>query len=169
MQGAVPNWSELLARRAHAPPVPGSYLERRGVRMEPMSQLVEEVDLNRGRIILLMAEFFKSVAYRDVRARLPGYSQPLPINGSLKNHQPDVTCLQGDTQATGIVLDAVPIERLTDPETESRWTLFYSAADLYGAEFHIAVPRFRCRIPGPEAVRLRLRDLGIRAHYVWGI
>lgn len=137
--------------------------------MEPTPMMAEEVDLDRGRMILLMAEFFKSLSYLDIRARLPGYPQPSLVSGSLQNHQPDVTCLQSDTQATGIVLDAVPIERLTDSETESRWTLFHSAADLYGAEFHIAVPRFRGRIPGPEAVRLRLRDLGIHAHYVWGI
>ncbi len=137
--------------------------------MESIQTEVEEVGAARGRLIQLMAEFFRSLGYLDVRARLTGYPQPGTINGSLRNHQPDVTCLQSDAGATAIVLDAIPIEQLVDPMTESRWTLFFSAAELYGGEFHIAVPRVLGKILGPDAVRLKLRDIGIRAHYVWAV
>ncbi len=137
--------------------------------MEPMELVSEEVSLSRGRMILLMAEFFRSLGYLDIRARLPGQPPPLVINGSIRNHQPDVTCLQTDARSTGILLDAVPIESIPDLETESRWTLFHSAAELYGAEFHVAVPRFIAHLSGPDLVRTRLRDIGIRANHVWSI
>ncbi|MHB8420863.1 MAG: hypothetical protein ACYDCL_22535 [Myxococcales bacterium] len=137
--------------------------------MESIQSEVEEIGTARSRLVQLMAEFFRSLGYLDVRARLPGFSQPATINGSLRNHQPDVTCLQNDAQATAIVLDAVPIEQVTDPMTESRWTLFFSAAELYGGEFHIAVPRVKGKLLGPELVRAKLRDLGIRAQYVWAV
>ncbi len=137
--------------------------------METFEAEVQGIGTARSRLVLLMAEFFRSLTYLDVRARLPGFPQPLVINGSLRNHQPDVTAIQSDARATGILLDAVPIEQLADAETESRWTLFHSAAELYGAEFHIAVPRFGGQILGPDAARLRLRDLGIRAHFIWGV
>jgi len=137
--------------------------------VESIQTEVEEIGTARARLIQLMAEFFRSLGYLDVRARLPGYPQPSTINGSLRNHQPDVTCLQSDAEATAILLDAVPIEQILDPMTESRWTLFFSAAELYGGEFHVAVPRVQGKVLGPDVVRVKLRDLGIRAQYVWAV
>ncbi len=137
--------------------------------MESLQSEIQAIGLARARLIQLMAEFFRSQSYLDVRARLPGYPRPAVINGSVRNHQPDVTAIQSDAQGTAILLDAVPIELLSDPETESRWTLFQSAADLYGAEFHIAVPRIAGGMLGPEAVRTRLRAIGIHARYVWSV
>ncbi|MHB1846375.1 MAG: hypothetical protein ACYCWW_16245 [Deltaproteobacteria bacterium] len=137
--------------------------------METTQLVTEEISQSRGRLILLMAEFFRSLGYLDVRARLPGFAVPLVINGSIRNHQPDVTCLQTDTRSTGVILDAVPIESIPDTETESRWTLFHSAAELYGAEFHVAVPRFIAHLSGPDLVRARLRDMGIHSQHVWAI
>ncbi len=137
--------------------------------MESIQTEVDEIGGSRARLVQLMAEFFRSLGYQDVRARLPDYPQPSNINGSLRNHQPDVTCLQNDAGSTAILLDAVPMEQVTDRLTESRWTLFCSAAELYGAEFHIAVPRITGKLLGPELVRTKLNGLGIKASYVWAV
>ncbi|MBI5549317.1 MAG: hypothetical protein HY901_35985, partial [Deltaproteobacteria bacterium] len=40
----------------------------------------------RRQLVWLMAEFFKTLGYTDMKARLPGYVPPVVLSGTLEDH-----------------------------------------------------------------------------------
>ncbi len=121
----------------------------------------------RRQLVWLMAEFFKTLGYTDLKARLPGYVPPVVLSGTLEDHRPDLTCRQSNTARTPTLLEAVPVEEMDDPRMEHRWTLLSSAAKLYGAELHFVVPRWSNQGPGDRLLRRRLERLDISHHRIW--
>src|SRR5678815_1939115 len=61
----------------------------------------------RQRVLWLMAEFFQTLGYSDVKARLPGHTAPTLLNGTLEDHRPDLTCRQRDSGRTPVLLEVV--------------------------------------------------------------
>jgi subfamily B ATP-binding cassette protein MsbA len=101
----------------------------------------------RRQLVWLMAEFFKTIGYTDLKARLPGYVPPVVLSGTLEDHRPDLTCRQSNSARTPTLVEAVPVEEIDDPKMEHRWTLLSSAAKLYGAELHFVCPSGARRAP----------------------
>lgn len=122
---------------------------------------------DRRRLLWLMAEYFKTLGFSDVKARLPGYVPPVVLSGTLEDHRPDLSCRQSNGARTPTLLEVVPAEEIEDPRMEHRWTLLSSAAKLYGAELHFAVPKWCTMGPGDQLLKRRLERLEISHQRIW--
>ena len=126
-------------------------------------------DGRRRQVLWLMAEYFRTLGYSDVKARIPGHTSPTMLNGTLEDHRPDLTCRQTDSGRTPVLLDVVLPETVDDPGSENRWSLLASAARLYSAELHFVVPRWTRRGNVERRLRLRLGEMGLRANRIWQV
>ena len=124
-------------------------------------------DEQRRKLLWLMAEFFRTIGCSDLRARLPGYTPPQILSGTLEDHRPDLTCRQANHARTALILEVVPPSELELPELEHRWTLLSSAAKLYGAELHFVVPRWSTQGPPDQLLRRRLQRMEIVTQRIW--
>jgi hypothetical protein len=124
-------------------------------------------DEERRRLLWLMAEFFRTVGYTEIKARLPGYTAPQVLSGTLEDHRPDLTCRQSNQARTALILEVVPAHELDIAQLEHRWTLLASAAKLYTAELHFATPRWGPAGACDQLLRKRLSRMEITAQKVW--
>ncbi|HEY1905168.1 MAG TPA: hypothetical protein VGG91_03955 [Myxococcaceae bacterium] len=123
----------------------------------------------RRRVLWLMAEYFRTLGYSDVKARLPGHTAPSVLSGTLEDHRPDLTCRQGDSHHTPVLLEVVLPETLEADGFENRWSLLASAARLYAAELHFVVPRWTSRGSIERGLRRRLRDMDVQPKRIWQV
>ena len=153
-----------------------AYLRMKLERWEPESEgaqangrepVVQEGQ--RRRFLWLMVEYFRTLGYSDVKARLPGHSAPNVLSGTLEDHRPDLTCRQADREKTPVLLEVVLPETVDDPASENRWSLLASAARLYAAELHFVVPRWTRRGSVERRLRLRLREMGLAPNRIWQV
>ena len=126
-------------------------------------------DGQRRRFLWLMVEYFRTLGYSDVKARLPGHSTPNVLNGTIEDHRPDLTCRQGDRARTPVLLEVVLPDTVDDPGSENRWSLLASAARLYAAELHFVVPRWTRLGNIERRLRGRLRDMGLHPNRIWQV
>jgi hypothetical protein len=120
-------------------------------------------------LLWLMAEFFKTLGYRDIKARLPGFVPPPVLSGTLEDHRPDFTCRQLDQSHTPIILEVVTSATVDDPRSENRWSLLSSAAKLYSAELHFVVPRW-CTVGAIDSsLKRHLSRMELTANHVWTV
>jgi hypothetical protein len=129
---------------------------------EPVAESEE-----RRRLLWLMAEYFKTLGYTDLKARLPGYVPPVVLSGTLEDHRPDLSCRQSNSARTPTLLEVIPADEIEDPRMEHRWTLLSSAAKLYGAELHFAVPKWSSLGAGDQLLKRRLERLEITHQRIW--
>lgn len=127
--------------------------------------VVEQED--RRQLLWLMAEYFQTLGFTELKARLPGYVPPVVLSGTLEDHRPDLTCRQSNTSRTPTLLEVVPTNQIEDPSQEHRWTLLASAAKLYGAELHFVVPRWGIFGAGDQQLKRRLERLEINHNRIW--
>src|SRR3954471_24336804 len=85
-------------------------------------------DTERRRLLWLMTEYFRTVGYTDIKARLPGFVPPPVLSGTLEDHRPDFTRRQSDSGRTPIIMEVVTPANVEDPRSENRWSLLSSAA-----------------------------------------
>jgi hypothetical protein len=123
----------------------------------------------RRHVLWLMVEYFRTLGYSDVKARIPGHTSPTMLNGTLEDHRPDLTCRQTDSGKTPVLLDVVLPETVDDPGSENRWSLLASAARLYSAELHFVVPRWTRRGNVERRLRRRLGEMGLRVNRIWQV
>jgi hypothetical protein len=116
-----------------------------------------------------MAEYFKTLGCTEIRARLPGFTAPDLLVGTLEDHRPDCTCRQPDSAQTPLILDVVTPELAADSSVQHRWSLFSSAARLYKAELHFVVPRWAPAGAVNNVLRRRLATLEIVPNYIWAV
>ena len=126
-------------------------------------------DEERRRLLWLMAEYFRTVGYTDIKARLPGFMPPPVLSGTIEDHRPDFTCRQSDTARTPIILEIVTSEMVEDPTAENRWSLLSSAAKLYNAELHFVVPKWASSGPIDPVLKRRLARMELTANRVWTV
>lgn len=126
-------------------------------------------DDERRRLLWLMVEYFRTLGYTDIKARLPGLVPPPVLSGTLEDHRPDFTCRQTDTARTPIILEVVTSAGVADPRAENRWSLLASAARLYSAELHFVVPRWHAVGPLDPLLRRRLGRMELVANRVWNV
>jgi hypothetical protein len=126
-------------------------------------------DGQRRRVLWLMAEYFRTLGYSDVKARLPGHMAPAVLSGTLEDHRPDLTCRQADRAHTPVLLEVVLPETLEEQESENRWSLLASAARLYAAELHFVVPRWTTRGSIERGLRRRLHDMDVQPKRIWQV
>jgi hypothetical protein len=134
----------------------------------PGCEAVVEQDDHR-RLLWLMAEYFRTVGYTDIKARLPGFVPPPILSGTLEDHRPDFTCRQSDANHTPIILDVVTPNMVEDPACDNRWSLLSSAAKLYNAELHFVVPKWAPNGSVDAALRRRLARLDVTTNRVWTV
>ena len=72
-------------------------------------------DEERRRLLWLMAEYFRTIGYTDIKARLPGFMPPPVLSGTIEDHRPDFTCRQSDSARTPIILEVVTPDMVEDP------------------------------------------------------
>jgi hypothetical protein len=123
----------------------------------------------RRRLLWLMAEYFRTVGYTDIKARLPGFMPPPVLSGTIEDHRPDFTCRQSDAARTPIILEIVTPEQVEDPRTENRWSLLASAAKLYNAELHFVVPKWATSGAVDTPLRRRLARMELTPNRVWTV
>jgi hypothetical protein len=141
----------------------GSELE--GIFSSGCEPVIEDED--RRRLLWLMAEYFRTLGYSDIKARLPGFVPPPVLSGTLEDHRPDFTCRQTDAGKTPIILEVVTPQSVEDPASENRWSLLASAAKLYNAELHFAVPKWHATGAIDPLLRRRLNRMELTANRVW--
>ncbi len=124
-------------------------------------------DEERRRLLWLMAEYFRTIGYTDIKARLPGFMPPPVLSGTIEDHRPDFTCRQTDSNRTPIILEIVTPEMVEDPLAENRWSLLASAAKLYSAELHFVVPKWVPTGPVDQALKRRLARMELTVNRVW--
>jgi len=104
-------------------------------------------------LINMMARYFASQRFQNIKADISGMPSPDVIYGTKRNHVPDLTA---DKNGTKIILEAETSRSIFDDHTASQWSLFSDAAKKAGAEFHIVVPKgYR------STTEERLSELGI--------
>jgi hypothetical protein len=130
-------------------------------------QVVEDPD--RRRLLWLMAEYFRTVGATDIKARLPGFTSPAVLSGTIEDHRPDFTCRQLDTAHTPVILDVVTPQDVVDPRADNRWSLLASAAKLYSAELHFVVPKWTPAGSPMDQLKRRLGRLELVANRVWTV
>jgi hypothetical protein len=123
----------------------------------------------RRRVLWLMAEYFQTLGYSDVKARLPGHTAPTVLNGTLEDHRPDLTCRQRDSGRTPVLLEVVLPDTVDEPGSENRWSLLASAARLYSAELHFVIPRWTQRGSIDRRLRRRLGEMGLCPNRIWQV
>jgi hypothetical protein len=107
----------------------------------------------------MMARYFATQGYRNIRADIPGLVTPNVIFGTKRNHVPDLTA---DKNGTTVILEAETSSTIPDDHTASQWSLFSDAAKKAGGEFHVVVPKgYR------STAEQRLADVGIMADNIW--
>lgn len=124
-------------------------------------------DEERRRLLWLMAEYFRTIGYSDIKARLPGFMPPPILSGTIEDHRPDFTCRQTDSARTPIILEVVTPEMVEDPTAENRWSLLASAAKLYNAELHFVVQKWSPVGPVDAALKRRLARMELLVNRVW--
>src|SRR6185436_12755021 len=90
-----------------------------GVFSKGCEPVVEDDD--RRRLLWLMAEYFRTLGYSDIKARLPGFVPPPVLSGTLEDHRPDFTCRQTDQNKTPIILEVVTPFTVDEATSENRW------------------------------------------------
>lgn len=123
----------------------------------------------RRRLLWLMAEYFRTLGYTDIKARLPGFMPPPVLSGTIEDHRPDFTCRQSDQNKTPIILEVVTLDSVEEGGAENRWSLLSSAARLYNAELHFVVPKWDARGSVDAALRRRLQRLDLPFNRVWTV
>jgi hypothetical protein len=126
-------------------------------------------DEERRRLLWLMAEYFRTIGYSDIKARLPGFMPPPVLSGTIEDHRPDFTCRQTDSARTPIILEIVTPEMVEDPTAENRWSLLASAAKLYNAELHFVVPKWSPMGPVDGTLKRRLARMELTVNRVWTV
>src|SRR5690349_4789539 len=123
----------------------------------------------RRRLLWLMAEYFRTLGYTDIKARLPGFVPPPVLSGTIEDHRPDFTCRQNDAGRTPIIMEVVTPNIVEDPAAENRWSLLSSAAKLYNAELHFVVPKWASTGAVDAHLRRRLARLELTPNRVWTV
>lgn len=126
-------------------------------------------DEERRRLLWLMAEYFRTLGYSDIKARLPGFIPPPVLSGTIEDHRPDFTCRQQDSSHTPIILEVVTARSVTDPASDNRWSLLSSAARLYSAELHFVCPKWTEDGAIDPALKRRLARLDLTPNHVWTV
>lgn len=117
--------------------------------------------------IACMVALFDTLKCTAIKARLIHHAAPALFSGTLQDHRPDLTCRQGDKRSTALILDVVGPFEVTADESAARWTLLESAAKLYDAELHFAVPAWSPDGSVETRLRARLGKLQINPKKVW--
>lgn len=123
----------------------------------------------RRRLLWLMAEYFRTLGYTDIKARLPGFMPPPVLSGTIEDHRPDFTCRQTDSGRTPIIMEVVTPSDVEDPRNENRWSLLGSAAKLYNAELHFVVPKWSPEGAVDPALKRRLSRMELTVNHVWTV
>jgi hypothetical protein len=102
----------------------------------------------------MMARYFASQGFRNIKADVPGMPSPDIIKGTKQNHVPDLTA---DKNGKRIILEAETSSSIFDGHTSSQWSLFSDAAKKTGGEFHIVVPKGYRNTAEQKSVALAVR------------
>lgn len=95
----------------------------------------------RKQMLWILAEQYRTEGCLDIKARLPGFVPPPIVSGTERDFRFDMTFRQTDKGRTPAILETITTNDIEDDKTlESRISLIFSAAELYGAQIYFAVP-----------------------------
>lgn len=107
-------------------------------------------------IAQVVVNYLMQKGYRNVRADLPGHTQPALIEGTKQDHISDVT-------ADGVIVEVETSDTIEHDHTTSQWSLFPDYAAMSGRTFLVLVPN------GPvAAAQSRLNTLRLTG-VVYGV
>ena len=119
-------------------------------------------------LILMMARYFKQQGYSDIRADIPGWTQPYGIhwsNNPGQNYIPDLTCL--DTNGILVILEAETCNSLRDQHTQEQFTIFRAHANNERGRFEVVVPRSCLGSDGRTLIKNIASGWGIIIDNIW--
>jgi hypothetical protein len=93
-------------------------------------------------LVLMMARYFQQLGYTDIKADIPGWSQPLYIywsNNPTLRYIPDLTCL--DSNGVLVILEAETCSTLNDNHTQEQFRIFRAHATNNKGRFEVVIPR----------------------------
>jgi hypothetical protein len=100
-------------------------------------------DLERYRLVWLMADYVQTMGAEHVRARVEGFDTPPIVPGTLQDFRPDMLCEFGRGEVKRRwLLEGVTRTALRDPLLTSRWTLFSNLAAQQDIQLQFVVPRW---------------------------
>lgn len=117
------------------------------------------------RMIRFLAARLTELEYRDIRADLDGFVRPDLIAGRKHEERPDLTCL--DASGRLVIIEVETANTWDDQHVIGQWTLFRSAANYAGGEFHVAIPKDCGVEDGRVLVENTLDILEIKAEQIW--
>lgn len=111
------------------------------------------------KLISMMVSYFENEGFKEIKADIPGRLRPAIIQGTKRNHIPDLTAQKNSIY---VILEAETSNTILDDHAISQWTLFADAASKAGGEFHVVVPK------GARSIaKQRASNLGIRINSIW--
>jgi len=93
-------------------------------------------------LVLMMANYFKSLGYSNIKADIVGWERPSPIwwsNNENVKYIPDLTCQ--DKQGRLIILEAETCTSLNTVHTHDQFNIFRAHATGNNGRFEVVVPR----------------------------
>lgn len=107
-------------------------------------------------IVQVVVNHLAQKGYRNIRADLPGHTQPALVHGTRQDHIPDVT-------ADGLIVEVETADTIEDDHTTSQWSLFSDHAAKNGKTFWVVVPN-----GAVAAAQTQLNTLGLTGE-VYGV
>lgn len=93
-------------------------------------------------LVLMMARYFKGLGYSEIKADIPGWTQPAGIfwtSSPDKKYVPDLTCK--DSEGNFLILEAETCGTLEDAHTREQFKIFRAHANNSGGRFEVVVPK----------------------------
>lgn len=119
-------------------------------------------------LVLMMARYFKQQGYKDIKADIPGWTQPLYIfwsNNQNQRYIPDLTCL--DTNGALVILEAETCNTFRDQQTQEQFRIFRAHATNNRGRFEVVVPRTCLGNDGRTMIRNIATGWGITVDNIW--
>lgn len=119
-------------------------------------------------LILMMARYFKQLGYTDIRADIPGWTQPQYIfwsNNPNQTYIPDLTCL--DTNGVLVILEAETCNSFKDQHTQEQFRIFRAHASNNKGRFEVVVPRTCPGNDGITSIKNIASGWGITIDNIW--
>ena len=121
-------------------------------------------------LVRMMANYFKSLGYTEIRADIPEYETPAEIhwtNQPQQRYRPDLTCRMNDTARTLIILEAEICNSLTGEHTTQQFRIFRANATQNRGQFHVVVPRVCGTESGNDRATRFCNRIEIRVDHIW--
>ena len=119
-------------------------------------------------LVLMMAKYFQSLGYTEIKADLPGWTRPNPIwwtKAENRKFIPDLTCK--DSQGKTIILEAETCSSFNQQHTHDQFQIFRAHASNLKGRFEVVVPKYCAEKEGRQLIQQLAREWGFQLDNIW--